>query len=1003
MNYSERISEKRSNSFRHRLLRGSALLLFVAALSAGISTQASPFRNLHVPFAQPDGTKIEVIGSGDEFYAVFETGGGFTVVFDQALKAYCFAKLAADGQLVSTGQQIQLADPAALGLLPHLRMSKEARDRQISERRKRWEAGMQIKKRWEELKAFRRAQDAGTNTEPQPAPAFTTTGVKTGLTLLIDFDNDPATVPQAEIVNFCNGDNYTGFGNNGSVKKYYLDNSNGALTYSNVVTVYIRVPNSLHPKSWYNDISQDCGSQGNLLVRDALTIMKALPNYASQILPTFQNLSVDASNQVVAVNVFFAGYNSGVWAKGLWPHSWDLEEVGVQELSPGGKKVWRYQITDIGNSLTLGTFCHENGHMLCGYPDIYDYDSDSEGGAGMFCLMNSGGHGPNPVQICAYLKWVSGWSATTELTSTSNLLATVSAPAGPNFNHFYRYQKPGVPTEYFLIECRDASGRDANLPASGIAIWHIDELGDHSDQRMIPNTLHQNYEVTLVQADNRWDFELNFNSGDWRDLYYSENGAQGYSNEFSDTSAPNAHWWDGSASGLALHNISAQAPTMNFQVGYGNVAPQIVAQPQSRTVTVNNAVTFTVNAVGSPVLTYQWFFNTTPITGVAANSYTIQNVTAANQGNYWVRVSNGFGSTDSLPATLTVVNGVSLATALDATGLIWSTGGDAGWEGELVTTHDGADAAQSMTISNDQESWLETTITNGPGQLNFWWKVSSEFFWDTLEFSIDGVVQGGGISGEVDWEQMNYFIPAGNHLVRWRYSKDTAVSNGQDRGWVDQVSFVPEGPTVALGDALDAPNLTWNTGGDGLWSGQTAVTHDGVDAGRSSTIGNYEESWMQTSVANGPGTLTFWWSVSSEAGYDYLEFYLDGILQNGRISGEVNWNQQTFNIAAGSHSLRWRYVKDIGISSGQDRGWVDQVSFVPAGGVLPPTLVSPTNLPGGSFKFEVTGSPGATYVVLGSTDLKTWIPLFTNTAPFKFTDSLAGQFPRRVYRARSAP
>ena len=63
MNYSDRISEKRSSSFRHRLLRGSALLLFVAALTAGISTQAAPFRNLHVPFTQPDGTKIEVVAS----------------------------------------------------------------------------------------------------------------------------------------------------------------------------------------------------------------------------------------------------------------------------------------------------------------------------------------------------------------------------------------------------------------------------------------------------------------------------------------------------------------------------------------------------------------------------------------------------------------------------------------------------------------------------------------------------------------------------------------------------------------------------------------------------------------------------------------------------------------------------------------------------------------------------------------------------------------------------
>ena len=157
---------------------------------------------------------------------------------------------------------------------------------------------------------------------------------------------------------------------------------------------------------------------------------------------------------------------------------------------------------------------------------------------------------------------------------------------------------------------------------------------------------------------------------------------------------------------------------------------------------------------------------------------------------------------------------------------------------------------------------------------------------------------------------------------------------------------------------------------------------------------------MQTTVTGGPGTLTFWWSVSSELDYDYLEFYIDGILQKGRICGEVNWTQQTFDITAGSHTLRWRYVKDAFVSSGQDRGWVDQVSFVPAGAVQPPTLVSPRYF-GGSFRCEVTGSPGATYIVQGSTDLQTWMPLFTNTAPFTFTDSLAAQFPSRVYRARS--
>ena len=94
--------------------------------------------------------------------------------------------------------------------------------------------------------------------EPSP-PSSTTTGQKLGLTLLIDFSDAVGTIAQAEIINFCNGDSYTGYGNNGSVKKYYLDNSNNQLTYSNVVTIYIRVP---QPKTYYNNTTNDLRDAG---------------------------------------------------------------------------------------------------------------------------------------------------------------------------------------------------------------------------------------------------------------------------------------------------------------------------------------------------------------------------------------------------------------------------------------------------------------------------------------------------------------------------------------------------------------------------------------------------------------------------------------------------------------------------------------------------------------------------------------------------------------------
>jgi len=552
---------------------------------------AAPFERT-TKFKQPDGTVITLHGKGDEFYAVFETLDGYSVVYDADTRAYYYARLSDDRQrLVSSGLMVGGGNPATLGIPKHLRMSRDAIRAQVARRRQRWELGMQVEERWSQLKAsLQEADEEIDGTGVSAPPSQTTTGAMTGLCLLVDFSDEPASVSQSEVDNFCNGDAYTGYGNNGSVKQYFQDVSDGTLTYTNVVTVWIRAP---QPKGYYDDPTQGCGSQGNLLVRDAIQAMKALPNYESEIWPTLADLTLDGSGNAIATNVFYAGTVSSPWRYGLWPHSWALYEVGAQELRPNAgypsKKVFRYQITDIGSSLELGTFCHENGHMLCGFPDIYDYDDDSRGGAGMFCLMNSGGHGTNPVQVCAYLKRAAGWTTTLNLTSASALTA-IAQSSGAGFNEFYKYTKPGISTEYFLIENRQSSGRDANLPASGVAIWHIDELGDRDNQSLLPNSTHQNYEVTLVQADNLWHFQNDVNSGDAYDLYYLGNAAAGYLNALSDWNAPHANWWDGTDSGLLLHHFSAAGASMTFEIG---VQPAVVDAEPPTTPGVTNTIAWT--------------------------------------------------------------------------------------------------------------------------------------------------------------------------------------------------------------------------------------------------------------------------------------------------------------------------------------------------------------------------------------------------------------------------
>jgi hypothetical protein len=53
----------------------------------------------------------------------------------------------------------------------------------------------------------------------------------------------------------------------------------------------------------------------------------------------------------------------------------------------------------------------------------------------------------------------------------------------------------------------------------------------------------------------------------------------------------------------------------------------------------------------------------------------------------------------------------------------------------------------------------------------------------------------------------------------------------------------------------------------------------------------------------------------------------------------------------------------------------------------------------GAGSVTVSGVPGYSYEVDGSTNLTTWIPLVTNTAPFTFTDTNTNQFNYRFYRS----
>lgn len=87
------------------------------------------------------------------------------------------------------------------------------------------------------------------------------------------------------------------------------------------------------------------------------------------------------------------------------------------------------------------------------------------------------------------------------------------------------------------------------------------------------------------------------------------------------------------------------------------IAPSIVTQPLSQTVSVGSSVSFSVSATGT-VPRYQWFFNGAILVNATNPVYTISNVQTNHAGNYWVVVTNELGRATSAVAVLTVTTTV---------------------------------------------------------------------------------------------------------------------------------------------------------------------------------------------------------------------------------------------------------------------------------------------------------------------------------------------------------
>jgi M6 family metalloprotease-like protein/uncharacterized repeat protein (TIGR02543 family) len=753
--------------FRLTLLAVFASISFFVAPGVG-----APMDGYLSEFTQPDGTIVRLKFFGDEFYARTETVDGYTVIFDLPTRTFFYADLTPDkNEFISTGKAVGKVNPDTLGLSKSLKINPASRAAKARTRYEAFESVLKQEERWKAVKAANRkyrefkkqvkeqektgkkgfvvpmgtlfpdseipslpslassAEGDGGETGDTPIspapPSFELTGNVVGLTVVVDFSDVPAgAITQADIDDYCNKPGYNGFSNGGSIYDYFYKQSAGQLRYNNNVTYYVRVP---QPKTYYNDPAVDIGMCGNRLLNDALNVLIANGYDFSGLTTKLES----GKTRVRACNVFFAGNASPVNTGGLWPHRWALYNTGEKSIG-GGVTVWDYQITSIGTSLAIGTFCHENGHMLLGYPDFYDYGYDSEG-MGNYSLMAAGNHTTqqNPANIHGYLKWHSGWVDAIELYGA----ATQNCSARVDFDTIYKYTNPLKAAEYFMIENRSKAGWEANsaVPDSGLLITHNDEGGNKDYQAM---TEAQHYETSVEQADGAFDLEFDRDRGDSSDLFHS--GGTGPKTSFDDTTLPNAKWWagadgtfaSGTNSGLNIHDISAAGETMTFIFGAGTPSGSQVIGLDANTIVASAnyganapADKFNLFNAGGGTLNYtitdnQVWLSCTPTNGTATtesdNIAVNFSTSGLGAGSYSGTITVSDPSASPTSKTITVNLTVTPQSTLGVAPVALTPTGTTGLSGPTVSfaLENTGGGSCNYTITKTQ-SWLTVSPTNG--------------------------------------------------------------------------------------------------------------------------------------------------------------------------------------------------------------------------------------------------------------------------------------------------
>lgn len=449
---------------------------------------------------QPDGTVFQVRRQGVESYNWLETPDGRIIGENFATGYFEYLLLDKQQRYRLSGVLVGIADPDVNYIPLFVRESKAVVEEKVSRYLTMLDA---------EKKAFARKRlPAATTFDTEEIPIYTpATGVVRQLVILAAYWGKEPSFTQADFDRYFNEAGYAGHDAHGSFRDYYLAVSYGALDVRSTVTDWVTLP---HIVSYYGSTPGDEDPvRYTELCIDAIEALDATGF-------DFSEFDGNGDGYIDSLVIVHWGEgqenNTGsyyIWSKmnTLDPHySIDGVSVACWYTTPELRQDV-YEGIDLMSN--IGVVCHEFGHMLS-LGDLYDPVAGY--GVGRWCLMSAGDkldNGTRPCHPLMYHKIKLGW-VTPDIVGSSRDRAELRR--ADSFPDVFKISRRMRLDEYLLLENRQQTGWDTELPGHGLIVTHVDD-------RVVQNIDPDRYKVAVLQADGDRDLENRSNRGDDSDPY----------------------------------------------------------------------------------------------------------------------------------------------------------------------------------------------------------------------------------------------------------------------------------------------------------------------------------------------------------------------------------------------------------------------------------------------------------------------------------------------------